>query len=228
MPPEPDPSPPAPVVPALKLPKIGCGRVAVEERNDRTVVVGFVGSRDDLAKVMQAAAKSNAQAQVELRPWAPVRGADDPGEAVGRVGQANDLIAQACLPGIGKPWHSTCRWPPFRDTCTSLTSRPTVVWVNLVQSDSLTLFTLPARSKMRFGDGRDGRPRFTVSPPFGNEMIVAIASKCPLFAKDRPLVETEREFLTALRKAIIARPDPSLPERVVTASFVVLETTGGD
>lgn len=100
--------------------------------------------------------------------------------------------------------------------------------VNLAQSDSLTLSTLAAHSKKRFGDGRDGRPRFTVSPPFGNEMIVAVASKSPLFAEERPLVETERQFLTALRKAVIARPDPSLPERVVTASYVVLETTGGE
>ena len=59
-------------------------------------------------------------------------------------------------------------------------------------------------------------------------MILAIASKSPLFSDDRPLVETEREFLTALRKAVIARPDPTLPERAVTAGFVVLETTGGE
>ena len=59
-------------------------------------------------------------------------------------------------------------------------------------------------------------------------MIVALASKSPLFDEDRPLVETEREFLTALRRAIIARPDPTQPERVVTASYAVLETTEGE
>ena len=96
--------------------------------------------------------------------------------------------------------------------------------VNLVESDALTLSTLPAKTALRFGDGLDGRQKFTVAEPFGNEMIVAIASKSPLFSEDRPLVETEREFLTALRKAIIARPDPGQPERVVSADFVALET----
>ena len=69
VPPDPPPAPPAPVVPAVELPEIGCGRLAIEERNDETLVVGFVGSADDLAKVRQAAAKTNARAQVELRPW---------------------------------------------------------------------------------------------------------------------------------------------------------------
>ena len=58
-------------------------------------------------------------------------------------------------------------------------------------------------------------------------MIVAVATRSPLFPEARPFVETEREFLTALRKAIIARPDPTQPERVVTASFAVLETKRG-
>ncbi|MDE0035833.1 MAG: hypothetical protein OXU75_22230 [Deltaproteobacteria bacterium] len=46
--------------------------------------------------------------------------------------------------------------------------------------------------RARFGDGLEGRQKFTVAAPFGNEMIVAIASKSPLFSEDRPLVETER------------------------------------
>ena len=100
--------------------------------------------------------------------------------------------------------------------------------VNLVESDALTLSTLPAQTQLTFGDGLGGWPKFTTSAPFGDEMIVALASKSPLFANDRQLVETEREFLTALRKAIIVRPDPTQPERVVSASFVPLETTAGE
>ena len=100
--------------------------------------------------------------------------------------------------------------------------------VNLVKSDPPALSTLPANAVLSFGDGKEGRQKFTVGAPFGNEMIVAIASKSPLFSRDRPLVETEREFLTALRGAIIARPDPAQPERVVSAAFAVLETKKGE
>ena len=96
--------------------------------------------------------------------------------------------------------------------------------VNLVKSDPVTLSTLASGARLTFGDGLEGRSRFTVSAPFGSETIVAIASRSPLFAEDRPLVETEREFLTALRRAIVARPDPKQPERVVSAAFVALET----
>ena len=225
--PKPKPTPPAPVVPALKLPKIGCGRVAIEERNNQTFVVGFVGSRDDLTKLTRAAAKSNAQAQVELRPWPQC-------EALMTMEKP---LAEPNRPSISlpKPVYRASETLAFDVSMAGFQGYLHVAYiqadgsvVNLVQSDSLTLSTLAARRQMRFGDGRDGRSRFTVSPPFGNEMIVAIASKSPLFAEDRPLVETEREFLTELRKAIIARPDPTLPERVVTASFVVLETTRGE
>ena len=225
--PEPDPSPPALVVPALKLPAVECGRVAIEEHGDQTLVVGFVGNREDLAKVARAAVKSNARSQVELRPWPQC-------EALMTLEKP---LAQPDRPSIALPKavYRVAETLAFDVSMAGFQGYVHVAYiqadgsvVNLAQSDSRTLSTLTAGSEMRFGDGREGRPRFTVAPPFGSEMIVAVASKSPLFAENRPLVETEREFLTALRKAIVARPDPTLPERVVTASFVVLETTEGE
>ena len=100
--------------------------------------------------------------------------------------------------------------------------------INLVKSGPVSLSTLASGASLRFGDGLEGRSNFTVSAPFGREIVVAIASRSPLFAEDRPLVETEREFLTALRRAIVARPDPKQPERAVSAAFVALETEPGE
>ena len=219
----PEPTPPSIVVPELKLPTIGCGRLTIKKRNGRQVVVGFVGKRDDLMRVRQAAEQAKALVEVDYRPWPQC-------EALMTLEQP---LAVSTKPSIGLPKHV------YRESETlqfeiSMASFPGYLYVayiqadgsvvNLVQSDPLTLSTLQAHDRLTFGDGHEGRSKFTVAPPFGNEMIVAIASMSPLFAEERPLVETEREFLTALRKAIIARPDPTLPERVVSANFVVLET----
>ncbi|MDD9980361.1 MAG: DUF4384 domain-containing protein [Gammaproteobacteria bacterium] len=201
--------------------------MTIEKRNGRQFVVGFVRNRDELAKVRKAAAKSKAGVEVELRPWPqcealmtlerPLATPSKPSISLPKsVYRASDTLAfDVSMAGFQGYMHVA-----YIQADGSV--------VNLVQSDPLTLSTLAAHASLRFGDGLEGRSKFTVAAPFGNEMIVAIASKSPLFDEDRPLVETEREFLTALRKAIIARPDPTLPERVVSASYSVLETTKGE
>ena len=226
-PPKPKPEPPTPLVPELVLPEIGCGRIVIEKRGEEQIVVGFVGTQEDLAKIREAASKAEARVEVDLRPWPQC-------EAFMTIEKP---LAQASTPTISLP-RSSYRAEEtlaFEVAMANFQGYLHVAYiqadgnvVNLVESDALTLSTLPPQTRLTFGDGLEGRPKFTVSAPFGNEMIVALASKSPLFSDDRPLVETEREFLTALRKAIIARPDPTQPERVVSASFVTLETKPGE
>ena len=226
-PPKPKPEPPTPVVLQLVLPEIGCGRIAIEKRGEEQIVVGFVGTHEDLTKIEEAAARSNARVEVDLRSWPQC-------EALMTI---EEPLGHASTPAISLPKLSyrAEETLAFDVTMADFQGYLHVAYiqadgnvVNLVESDALTLSTLPPQTQLTFGDGLEGRPKFTVSAPFGNEMIVALASRSPLFADDRPHVETEREFLTALRKAIIARPDPSQPQRVVSASFVTLETTLGE
>ena len=225
--PRPDPTPPAPIVPVLRLPEIGCGRVAIEKRKGKTFVVGFVGTRDDLAKVKQAAAKSNANAEIDLRPWPQCEALMTIEEPLGEPNRPSVFLPKSMYQA-SETLAFDVRMAGFQGYLHVAYIQADGNVVNLVQSDPLALSTLPAHTKLRFGDGRDGRSKFTIGAPFGNEMILTLASKSPLFDEDRPLVETERKFLTALRKAIIARPDPTLPKRIVAASFVVLETTRGE
>ena len=223
----PTPEPPPPVVPDIELPEVGCGRLEIEQSNGKTVIKGFVGNHDDLAKVRKVAEESKADAAVDLRPWPQCE----------TLMTIEKPLARADRPSISLPKRSylasetlgfEVRMSGFQGYLHVAYLQADGTVVNLVESDPLTLSTLSANTVLRFGDGLDGRQKFTVGEPFGNEMIVAIASKSPLFAEDRPLVETEREFLTALRKAIIARPDPTQPERVVSAGFVALETKPGE
>ena len=226
-PPEPEPPPPKPVPPELALPDIDCGRLAIERRDARAFIVGFVGSAEDFARVRQAATPSNAGVEVALRPWPqcealmtlerPLAEADTPSIALpSAVYRASETLAfDVTMAGFPGYLHVAY-----------LQADGNVV--HLAQSDSLALATLAPRTRRRFGDGLEGRSLFTVTAPFGHEMMVAIASKSPLFVEDRPPMETEREFLTALRKAIIARPDPTQAQRLVSASYAVLETSQGE
>ena len=232
-PPKPKPKPvipkpePPPVVKKIELPEIGCGKLKIVEKNTKKLITGFVGKIEDIEKVKKAVAGTKAQLDVALRPWPqcealmtiekPLARADGPSITLPkRTYKASETLA------------FDVRMPGFRGYLHVAYIQADGSVVNLVESDPLTLSNLPANAALKFGDGKEGRQKFTVGAPFGNEMIVAVASKSPLFSKDRPLVETEREFLTALRGAIIARPDPTQPERVVSAAFAALETKQED
>ena len=232
-PPPPKPKPvvpkpePPPVVKEIDLPEIGCGRLQIVEKNAKKFIRGFVGTDDDLDKVKKAVAGTKAYLDVVLRPWPQCE----------TLMTIEKPLARADGPSITLPKRSyrasetlafEVKMPGFRGYLHVAYIQADGAVVNLVESDPMMLTTLSANAALKFGDGKEGRQKFTIEVPFGNEMIVAIASKSPLFSKDRPLVEIEREFLTALREAIIARPDPTQPERVVSAGFVAFETQKGE
>jgi hypothetical protein len=79
---------------------------------------------------------------------------------------------------------------------------------------------------LTFGDGANGGAKFTISRPFGREMIIAIASRSPLFDHPLPARQTEREYLTELRRALVYKPSPDLPDRELGASIKTLQTEG--
>lgn len=84
--------------------------------------------------------------------------------------------------------------------------------------------TLP-NQMLVFGDGAGDQPKFTTGPPFGPEMIIALASRSPLFDAELPGTQTERDFLTALRRALIYKPSLDLPDREVAAAVQTLKTS---
>ena len=62
--------------------------------------------------------------------------------------------------------------------------------------------TISAGKKMVVGEPADNRLPWKVSPPFGREMVVAYASRAPLFRTRRPEVEKVKEYLPILRDAL--------------------------
>jgi hypothetical protein len=55
-------------------------------------------------------------------------------------------------------------------------------------------------------------------------MVIALASKSPLFDKPLPPEQVERDFLTTLRRALLSKPTPNSPDREVTAAVLALRT----
>ena len=62
--------------------------------------------------------------------------------------------------------------------------------------------THPPGATVRLGEPRPGFPGWEVSEPFGTDLLVAVVSEGPLFGGPRPLVESQEDYLTALREAL--------------------------
>ncbi len=97
--------------------------------------------------------------------------------------------------------------------------------IHLYSPGGLMPKQLPPGRKIVIGNGNDGT-RFRVSAPFGDEMVVVIASASPLFSSksERPKSETEREYLTAFRSAFLAKSLAGHSNRIVSAAYATLRT----
>ncbi len=223
--PTPRPEPPAPPPPVVPVEQPECSAISENTENGVIAVSGFVPDQATLDKVKARYAGRSARFSVDLRPWPqcealltlakPLAAADRPQAA---LGGGKDVLA------AGDPLVINVS-PP---------SLPSFVYVSYIQADGsvvhLSQPALPAPPQalpgkpMIFGDGKDGRDRFTIGPPYGNEMVVVLAARSPLF--DKPLVDgaNERDYLSEVRKALLYKPDPNLPDRVAAAAVIPIRT----
>ncbi len=223
--------PEQPVQPADPAPRkeidlngLQCAKVLISTRGTRKVAEGFVSRPEDLETVKNELGAEVDEVNVALAPWpqcealltldAQLAETDVP--QIGVTG--TDLKAGETL-GI------TVDTPDFDSYVHVSYVQADGTVVHLQQVDADHLRTIAARSEIRFGDGEDGRDKFEVSGPYGDEMLLVISSRSPLFAEPRPQTETEREFLTALREAILTRPNKQSPERFISAAYLPIHTS---
>ncbi len=223
--------PEEPVQPADPTPKqvvdfsgLQCAKIQISTRGSRKVAEGFVSTPADLDTVTSQLEGEVDEVNVKLAPWPQC-------EALMTL---DAQLAETDVPKIdvtgtelkaGDIFGITVDTPNFDSYVHVAYVQADGTVVNLQQVDADNLSTLAPRSEIRFGDGQDGRAKFEVSGPFGNEMLLVISSRAPLFPEPRPQTETEREFLTALREAILARPNKQSPERFISAAFVPIHTS---
>ena len=222
-PPQPDPSPPPINIDTLK-----CSHIEKRVENGETQISGYVQSSDDLQLVRVAAKGENHAKIVDLRvlPFPlceaaqtlekPLRADDRPEiDTNGKTKfQAGDVLSFKVRATQSLRFLYTVYFSHDGDVQT------------LVQPTGFVPTQAPSRKEFVFGDGLNGRQKFTVTEPFGDEMIVVLASKSPLFDGPLPSVQTEREFLSLLRRQLIYKPDPNLPDREVSAALLALKTEG--
>jgi hypothetical protein len=80
------------------------------------------------------------------------------------------------------------------------------------------------RTKVTFGGGVGGEPVYRIAAPFGDEIVVVVASASPLFPDEPPETETNRDYLTSFRKSFLVQPKGGGGQRVVSALAVPLKT----
>jgi C1A family cysteine protease len=225
--PKPEPGPtPTPIVQLSELQSLSCGHVTVDQQGGQSVLSGYVATDDDLNRVKSIAASvpNVSVGNVIVAPWPqcealqtlekPLQIADRP---TVEVGPKTELQG-------GDPLRIQLRSP----------GQISYLYVSYIQADGSVVHlvqpaglvpqpTLP-RQTLVFGGGEQGKPKFTVGPPFGREMIIAIASRSPLFDHDLPRQQTERDYLTELRRALVYKPTPDLPDRELAAAITTLQT----
>lgn len=230
-PPTPAPRPqpvPVPNPPPVTFDFVRCGLVDIIQSAKGLEVRGFVGTLTELNQVKERAGELKAAiVDVAVRQWPQCEALMTLARGL-RTGHRPHIkvvrpSAETPLPA-GSAFVIEVESPVAPSFLHVAYIQADGTAVNLVQAESLSLAATPPHSKLVLGDGRNGGPKFTVSPPLGEEIVIAIASRSPLFADKRPTTETEREFLTALRAAVIARPDPASPERVFSADYDSVKT----
>jgi hypothetical protein len=223
--PEPESAPePAATVIDRPVTDSDCSLVYSDTHNGSPRLAGFVGTERDLQELRSQWSGYVKNFDVEVRPWP----------------QCEVLLTLASsLEEKDAPRLTTRsqkeRFKEGEEMIFELVTPPTpaYIYVTYVQADGRVITLMQPDSNLSpsrrgemviFGEGRDGSPRFTAAPPWGTEMVLAIASASPLFDAPLPTVQTEREFLSALRKAVIYKSDPTKGDRRLSAAFLGIET----
>jgi len=223
--------PEQPVQPADPTPKqvvdfsgLQCAKVQISKQGSRKVAEGFVSTPSDLDTVKAQLAGEVDEVDVKLAPWPQCEALMTLDAQLAETDVPKIEVANA-EPRAGDTFGITVETPDFDSYVHVAYVQADGTVVNLQQVDADHLRTIAAHSEIRFGDGQDGRDKFEVSGPYGDEMLLVISSRSPLFAEPRPQTETEREFLTALREAILTRPNKQSPERFISAAYLPIHTS---
>jgi hypothetical protein len=229
VPPSPAPAPVTPI-PGLRLADLqtlSCGHINVRADGDRSVLNGYVATDDDLnrVKLIAGGVPRTSLGDVTVAPWPqcealqtlekPLLVDDRPAIDIG--GSRELRSGDPLRIEVRSPGQISYLYVSYIQADGSV--------VHLVQPNALVPEPTLPRQTLVFGSGEGGKPKFTVGPPFGREMIIAIASRSPLFDHELPAQQPEREYLSDLRRALLYKPVPTMPDRELAATILNLQTS---
>jgi hypothetical protein len=240
-PPPPAPHPPAPVVTppiaslqaqiAARAREVACARIDAKIGADRVVQLrGFAGSARDLAALQSdllgMSGVRRVDARVTLYPWPQCEVFLNFADALKTPRGLNVKLrgASARAFAAGDSLAVDVITPPY----------PSYLYVTYLQAngDAANLYwpqgrfpkALPPNTKITFGGGAKGEPVYRIAPPFGDEIVVVVASASPLFADELPETATSRDYLTSFRRSFLASPKSGGGQRTVSAIAAPLKT----
>jgi hypothetical protein len=234
LPPAPQPPQSKPTIaenPEFRLARIiadlRCARIDVARVHSAIVgVSGFVPSTEDRARLAEALGKNGARLLTDLRiyPWPQCEALQTFASALAKADGLSIQItdARAHLTE-GESMTVDITTPDFPSYLYVTYLQTSGDAVHLAQPVGLAPQRYPPHTTVRLGGGGT-QPTYRIGPPFGDEMIVVIASASPLFAAPRPPSEIERDYLTAFRLAFLAKPEAGMPDRIVAAAVTTLST----
>jgi hypothetical protein len=210
---------------------LACARVTSRVAGTGVVELsGFVASDDqksNLRRALESLAPGAplSDAALDVRPWPQCEALGTFAPAFRRSeGLAVKVLSETTPLRDGDRLVLEIQTPPF----------PAYVYVTYLQAggDAVHLYqprgrvpqAVPPSTTLRIGESPG--PIFRISEPFGPEMIVVLASASPLFERERPQTQIEREYLTEFRTALVYRPPNAArgPERRVAGAAAWLTT----
>ena len=215
-------SPPKPVVPPAPIPikppvinladvqsklaksilGMQCAAVKVERVKGVLQLSGFVGNETDASAIRDLLSQVGdlAKSTVQLRPWPQCEGLITLAKPLAENAQLN-IDSNKKILIEGDKLRLDIKSPNY----------PSYIYVSYLQADGQVVHLhrysdqgnkpIPAGTSLVLG----AKGEYVVSgPTFGPESVFVVASALPLLTLDRPQFETEREYLTQFRLAILA------------------------
>ncbi|WP_051340084.1 DUF4384 domain-containing protein [Azospirillum halopraeferens] len=218
-PPVPPPLPPLAAEVERVLAGLGdvrCAALSVEAADGALAVSGTVTSDADHALIVSLVEKGRREVPRRVDVAVAARTLCDPllaieGARAANAGRAVPLAVTAPTPNARFPEGDELlldvRVPDMDGhlSVTYFTIDGTVV--HLLPNPLRPEVPVAAGETLRVGGRREGQRFWTVGPPFGRELVVAIVNPAPLFGTERPEVEPAPRFLADLRTALADHPD---------------------
>ncbi len=189
---------------AVDLGDLACGKVDIgTDAEGNSIATGFVGSEHDMARVQNALMGKVDFVDVTLAPWPACEVQLTLAGALAET-DVPQVAVSPDAPRLGDALNVGIETPGFASYLYAAYFGADGQVATLTQPSSADLRPKAAHTIVRFGDPESGQPALTIAPPVGEEMLLVVASERPLFASARADLETDRQFLSALREGVLS------------------------
>lgn len=188
-----------------------CANLSMEIRNGALQTLnGYVALEEDLAQLGRVLAShtetQKAALKVRVRPWPQCEALNTFARTFARPqGLAIETVA------ADRSQTSGFEQDDYLGIRVETPDFPAYLYVTYMQSGGEAVHLVgwqkgekqyPPGTEVYFGLDENA-PRFRVSPPFGQEMVIVVASNEPLFDQGYDIVEEERAYLTRFRQRML-------------------------